>query len=173
MIDPTIIAAVALAIAFVACVTDLRSRRIPNALTIGAAVAGLITHAVIGGVSGGMTSVAGFAVGMILFLPFFLLGGMGAGDVKLLAALGAWLGPGDVFWLALYASVIGGVLAVAVAFGRGYLATALQNVGTLVGHWRRVGIRPLPALTLDNRAAPRLAYAVPVFLGTAVTLWLR
>jgi prepilin peptidase CpaA len=173
MIDPTIIAAVALATAFVACVTDLRSRRIPNALTIGAAVAGLITHAAIGGVSGGMTSVAGFAVGMILFLPFFLLGGMGAGDVKLLAALGAWLGPGDVFWLALYASVIGGVLAVAVAFGRGYLATALQNVGTLVGHWRRVGIRPLPALTLDNRAAPRLAYAVPVFLGTAVTLWLR
>ena len=45
-------------------------------------------------------------------MPLFLLGGMGAGDVKLLAALGAWLGPGDAFWLAIYASMAGGVIAV-------------------------------------------------------------
>jgi prepilin peptidase CpaA len=168
-----IIAAAALAVAFVACVTDLRSRRIPNVLTAGAAVAGLLAHAATGGVSGGLTSLAGLVVGMALFLPFFLLGGMGAGDVKLLAALGAWLGPGQVFWLAIYASLIGGVLAVAVAVGRGYLTSALHNIGSLFGYWRVAGLRPLPALTLENRAAPRLAYAVPIFLGTAVTLWLR
>jgi len=120
-----------------------------------------------------LASLAGLAVGLALFLPFFLLGGMGAGDVKLLAALGAWLGPGQVFWLAIYASLFGGVLAVVVAVGRGYLTNALQNIGSLFGYWRVAGLRPLPALTLENRAAPRLAYAVPIFLGTAVTLWLR
>ena len=62
-----------LAMGFVACIVDVRTRRIPNALTLGAA-----------------------------------LGGMGAGDVKLLAALGAWLGPRETLWLAAYSGVAGG-----------------------------------------------------------------
>ena len=165
--------AVALVIAFAACVTDLRSGRIPNVLTFSAAAIGLVAHAIAGGFDGALTSFAGLAVGLALFLPFFLLGGMGAGDVKLLAALGAWLGPGPVFALAVYTSLIGGVLAVVIAVGRGYLRTALRNITSLFGYWRVAGPRPMPGMTLENGTAPRLAYAVPIFLGTAVTLWLR
>jgi prepilin peptidase CpaA len=112
-------------------------------------------------------------VGTVLFLPFFLLRGMGGGDVKLLAALGAWLGPGDAFWLAIYASVAGGVMAIAVSLARGYLMTALRNVWSLLTYWALVGPRPMPSLTLDQGHGPRLAFAVPMWVGTMVTIWLR
>src|SRR5262245_5110118 len=104
---------VVLAVGVVACVTDVRTRKIPNLLTFGAAACGLIFHLVINGFSGLALALAGWAIGIVLFLPFFLLRGMGAGDVKLLAALGAWLGPLQVVWLALFASLAGGVMALA------------------------------------------------------------
>ena len=76
-----------LAISLVAFVPDLRNRRIPNVLTFSAALAGLIYQTAAAGWIGTQGAVAGWLVGSALFLPFFLLGGMGAGDVKLLAAL--------------------------------------------------------------------------------------
>ena len=72
---------------------DLATRRIPNVLTFGAALAGFFVHGYIAGWSGAESSLAGWAVGVLFFFPMFALGGMGAGDVKLLAAVGAWLGP--------------------------------------------------------------------------------
>jgi prepilin peptidase CpaA len=164
---------VALFVGLVACVTDVQTRRIPNVLTFGAAAAAVVVHTFVGGFSGLGTSVGGWLLGVALFLPFFALGGMGAGDVKLLAALGAWLGPRDIFWVAIYASMAGGVMAVVVALGSGYLRTALQNVRNLVTYWALVGPRPVPGMTLEESKAPRLAYAVPIFAGTVVTVWLR
>jgi prepilin peptidase CpaA len=166
-------AAAALAIATVACITDLRRRRIPNALTFGAAAAALAWHGASSGVPGMLTGAAGWAVGALLFLPFFLLGGMGAGDVKLLAALGGWLGPGAALWLAVFSSIAGGVLAVGVALAHGYLGTACSNVATLASHWRAKGLRPAPGFTLATSRSPKLAYAIPILLGTVVTLWVR
>lgn len=164
---------VALTIGVIACVTDIRTRRIPNVLTFGAAAAALVFHGISGGLPGLQTAVFGWIVGTALFLPFFLLGGMGGGDVKLLAALGAWLGPGTAFWLAIYASIAGGVLAVVVALARGYLMTAFRNLRGLFVHWSIVGPRPLDSLTLEHGKAPRLAFAVPMLVGMMVTLWLR
>ena len=107
-------------------------------------------------------------------MPLFLLGGMGAGDVKLLAALGAWLGPAGAFWLAIYASIAGGVMALAVSMRHGYLKTAFGNLAALSRFWFYFGVRPMPGLTLDQPAStPRLAYALPMFVGTVVTLWLQ
>jgi len=168
-----VVAIVALAVGLVACVTDVRTRRIPNALTFGAAAAALLFHAIADGRAGAGMAVVGWMVGVAVFLPFFLLGGMGAADVKLLAALGAWLGPRDAFWLAVYASLAGGVMAIIVALGRGYLRTAVRNVGTLLRYWWLVGPRPLAAVSLERSDGPRLAYAVPIFVGTVVTVWLR
>ncbi len=96
-------------VAAFACVTDLRTRKIPNVLTFGGAVAALVTHGVTNGFAGIGFSAAGWAVGLALFFPLFLLRGMGAGDVKLLAALGAWVGPGAAVWLALWSAIAGGV----------------------------------------------------------------
>ena len=116
---------------------------------------------------------SGWATGLFLFMPLFLLGGMGAGDVKLLAALGAWLGPTGAFWLAVYSSMAGGLMAVMVSLRHGYLATACKNLGALGRFWWTFGPRPMDALTLERATAPKLAYAVPMFVGVLVTLWLR
>jgi prepilin peptidase CpaA len=164
---------VGFALAVVACGFDIRTRRIPQALTLGGAAAGLMFHLATGGWSAGATSAAGWGLGLAVFLVPFILGGLGAGDVKLVAALGAWLGPGDVVWLALYTGIAGGVLALAFSAVTGYLSRALGNIWLLLVHWRVNGVRPLAELTLEHGAGPRLAYAVPILAGTMVTLWLR
>ena len=82
-------------------------------------------------------------LGALLFFPMFALRGMGAGDVKLLAAVGAWLGPWQVAIVALATSIAGGVIALAVALGYGYLKTACRNLWMLLTHWRVMGLRPV------------------------------
>jgi prepilin peptidase CpaA len=161
------------AIVLVATITDIRRRRIPNALTFPAAIAALLFHAVTGGWQGAAWSLGGWCVGALLFFPIFALRGMGAGDVKLLAAVGAWLGPAQVLIVALLASVAGGVVAIGVATAHSYLRTALRNVWVLLTHWRVFGVQPLDTVTLQGTAGPRLAYALPIAIGTMVTLWLR
>jgi prepilin peptidase CpaA len=161
----------ALCIAVVACVCDLRSRRIPNVLTLGAAAAGLAYHVSTGGFGGFQHSALGWLVGALVFIVPFALGGMGGGDVKLLAALGAWIGPSDAIWLALYSAIAGGVMGIAVAIAHGYCRTAFRNVRLLLCHWRVAGLRSVPDLTLDGSSAPKLAYAVPILVGMVATLW--
>lgn len=156
-----------------ACIPDLRTRRIPNALTLGAAVVALAFHTATNGWSGLATSAGGWLLGAAVFFPIFALRGMGAGDVKLLAAVGAWLGPGQVIWVALITSVAGGVLGLLVSLFNGYLRTATTNMFALLMHWRVSGIRPVEQLTLSGSRGPRLAYAVPIAFGTLVTLWLK
>ena len=164
---------IGLALAAVACGCDLRTRRIPQILTLGGATAGLLFHVVTGGWSAGAWSLAGWGVGIAIFLVPFALGGLGAGDVKLLGALGAWLGPADALWLGLYTGVAGAILAVLVSLVNGYLPVAISNLRLLLTHWRVNGVKPLAELTLEHGRGPRLAYAVPILAGTMVTLWLR
>jgi len=156
-----------------ACVTDLRARRIPNVLTFSAAAGAVLFHLVTGGWQAAGWSIVGLFVGALLFLPMFALRGMGAGDVKLLAAVGAWLGPGQVAMVALATSLVGGVMAIVVALAYGYLRKALTNIYLLLAHWRVMGVSPLPAITLEQASGPRLAYAFPIALGTVVTLCLK
>ena len=163
----------AVAIAVVAAAWDLRTRKIPNVLTFGTALAAVLLHGLTGGLSGAGMALAGWVVGLALFLPMFALGGMGAGDVKLLAAVGACVGPLAVVWVALFTSIAGGVLALAVASYAGYLRQAFVNVWCLVMYWRLEGPRPVPEMTLSTHRGPRLAYAVPVLAGLMLTLWLR
>jgi prepilin peptidase CpaA len=163
----------AVVVATLACVSDLRTRRIPNALTFGAAIAAVAAHGATAGTEGVMTGASGWLVGVALFFPLFALGGMGAGDVKLLGAIGAWLGPLTVFHVGMYSSMAGGILAVAVALKAGYLRQAFRNLWGLVCYWKTVGLKPAPGLTLEQDKTPKLAYAVPVLAGLVVTLWLK
>lgn len=156
-----------------AAVSDVMSRRIPNALTLGAAAVAIGMHGVLSGWSGVVFAVSGWAVGLALFFPLFALKGMGAGDVKLLAAIGAWLGPLGAVWTALYGAVAGGVMAVAVALARRYVGTAVRNLGTLLRSWRIAGVRPVEGLTLGSASGPRLPYALPLAAGAILTLWVR
>jgi prepilin peptidase CpaA len=165
----TIVVSVGLA----ACVTDLRSRRIPNVLTFGAAGAALVYAFGVAGWRGVAISALGWLVGAAVFFIPFALGGLGAGDVKLLAAMGAWLGPANAVWLGLYTGVAGGVMAIAVALATGYLRQAFSNLSLLLMHWRVAGLRALPEISLEGSTGPRLAYALPIFAGLMATLWLR
>ena len=76
-----------------------------------------------GGWNAGLASATGWAVGIAIFFVPFALGGLGAGDVKLLGAIGAWLGPMNALWVGLYAGAAGGVLAIFVALTKGYLVS--------------------------------------------------
>ena len=101
-----------------AAVIDLRTRRVPNAVTVSLAVAGvLLALAGIGRV-GLVASLLGLSLGCALMLPGHLIGGTGAGDVKLFAAVGALLGPVGILSAFLYTAIAGGLLALLVALRR-------------------------------------------------------
>jgi prepilin peptidase CpaA len=152
---------------------DVRTRRIPNALTFGAAAAAVCFAFLQAGPSGLTAALAGWFLGAALFFPFFAVGGMGAGDVKLLAALAAWLGPVDAIYLAFFSSLAGGAAALVFSVMRGYGRQAVSNIWLMLAHWRVVGLKPVPGLTLRDARAPRLAYAVPIAIGALCTLWLH
>jgi prepilin peptidase CpaA len=171
VIEATSIAVIAIGVA--AAAVDTVTRRIPNALTFGAAGVALAFATATGGAHALAWSAAGWVVGLLLFLPLFVLRAMGGGDVKLLAAFGAWLGPALVCWVAVYGAIAGGVLAVPLLLWRRRLGTTVANTWGIVSHWRRAGLKPHPEATLDNPGAVRMPYALPIALGAMATLWLR
>jgi prepilin peptidase CpaA len=163
-----------LAVAVTSCAWDLRTRRIPNALTLGGALAAFAFAFGQNGMSGLAWSAAAWLTATALFFPLFALGGLGAGDVKLLGALGAWLGGvASSLYLACFTALAGGVMALAVMLARRYLREGLWNVWMLLMFWRTSGVRPLPELTLQGSRGPKLAYALPIAAGALTTLWLR
>ena len=164
---------VALLVGAVACAIDIRTRRIPNTLTFPAIVLGIAAHAWSNGASGFTQALLGAGTGLAVFFPIFVLGGLGGGDVKLMAALGAWVGWHTVVWAGLYGAVAGGVLALALSLSQGYLGQALTNIGGLFLYWSAEGLKPMPALTLAHGRGARLPYAGPIFLGLLAALWGR
>ena len=164
----------ALVVALGGCITDLRTRRVPNVLTFGAAAGALGFHLADSGWTGLGWSLAGWLVGAAIFFPLFALRGLGGGDVKLIAALGAWLGPGQTVWLAAFSAIAGGVFALGIALASGYTKQALTNVWGLLGYWKVMGMKPHPGMNLDAAGtAPRVPYALPIAAGLVMTLWLR
>ncbi len=161
------------AVALVACVSDIRTRRVPNLLTLGGAAAALIFSALQGGLAGFGWSAAGWLTGAVLFFPFFAVRGMGAGDVKLIAALGAWLGAFDALYLAAFTALAGGAMALVAVLLRRYITQTFWNVWLILKTWQSMGPRPVPELTLETSRGPRLAYAVPIAAGALTTVWLR
>jgi len=148
-----------------ACVTDLLWRKVPHPLVIAGLVLGIGLNAWGQGWRGAFMSLAGALLGFALFLPFFALGGMGAGDVKLLAALGSLLGPADLVKTALAAAVAGGLMALAAAAWTGRLLATFRGIGNLFSYWAAGGLRPSPELTLASPSALKIPYAVPVAAG--------
>jgi len=119
-----VITVVVLAAGIIASWIDLRSRRVPNLLTMPLACAGLLL-AVLGGTGLSVTDAfLGCLVGLGIMLPLHILGGTGAGDVKLLAAFGAFLGPAGVLGAFIRMAIVGGGIALAVAIHRGRFVPA-------------------------------------------------
>ena len=110
---------------------DLRLRRIPNWLVLTFSVAGVFTAAASEGLAGTAAALGGVTLAAALLGPLWWAGGLGLGDVKLAAAIGAWLGPADLFWALLAAAMSGGMLAVFVSWRRGPAARAIPYAPAL------------------------------------------
>jgi prepilin peptidase CpaA len=161
-----------------AVLSDLRSRRIPNRLVVAGIGLALAVHAV-ATITGSpalagrswWAPLAGFSAGLALLMPLHLLHAMGAGDVKLMAMVGAFLGAPGTLVAALYTLAAGGLLSLVFMLGRGVSAQALANLRLLLADWMlRAGsgqqMRPAPL----QATAARLPYAVAIALGTAASL---
>jgi prepilin peptidase CpaA len=110
-----------------AAVVDVRQLRIPNALSLGGALLGLALWTSHAGVSGLLGGIGGMLLGAVVFLPFYLMKGMGAGDVKLMGAVGAFLGPFHAFLAAITVALFGGAIAAWEALQQGRLWAALVD----------------------------------------------
>ncbi|HZC43438.1 MAG TPA: A24 family peptidase [Acidobacteriaceae bacterium] len=152
---------------------DARSRRIPNLLT-GASIAfGLLLHLETGGWRQmGMAAVAGLAGGAVFFI-FFVVGAMGAGDVKLMAAVSVIAGFGHLAELFLAIAFTGGLFALVLAIARGRLKATLVNVGRLIRHHAASGTLPHPELNLENPHALRLPYGIPIAAGCWIVVLMQ
>lgn len=143
---------------------DLRTRRVPNALNATLASIGAVLAVTgLSGVSVGGAA-AGLAVGLALMLPGFLFGATGAGDVKLLAAMGTLVGPAHIVRAFFFTAVAGGLLAVAVAARRGRLQQTLGRTTALVAS-RGSNAAAIEAPIENNRFAYAPAIAVGVTLA--------
>jgi prepilin peptidase CpaA len=174
LMKPDMVYAVAaLLCALIGAAFDIKSRRVPNFITGPCILLGLILHLLLGGWRQlGLAVAAGLICGVV-FLIFHLVGGMGAGDVKLITAVGCIAGLGQVGYLLLLTSLAGGVLAVLFALYKGRLKETLTNLGALVLHFQFEGFRPHPELNVSNSQTLRLPYAVAIAAGTALTAFLQ
>lgn len=150
---------------------DLIEHRMSNALTAGALAVGLLAQSAFNGLDGFLDALAGAGVGLACLLPLHIARGMGAGDVKLMSAAGAYLGPFNALLAAGLTLVIGAVLAVGIVTWRIFesRAAALRSPSA---H----GIHPhaaAPSGRVSEIGKERFPYAIAIALGAVVTLWLN
>ena len=171
----TIYMASALVCAVTGACFDYRSQRIPNWLTASSTVAAVLLHGLLGGWREmGVAVLAGLAAGGA-FLLFYVVGGMGGGDVKLIAAVGACAGLSHLAAILITTALAGGAIAMLLAVATGRLPQTLANVFKLLAHHGTSGLQPHPDLNLANAQSPRLPYGVAIATGTvmaASAVWL-
>jgi prepilin peptidase CpaA len=120
--------------------TDVRSRRIPNTLTVAGLAVAVLLRALVGA-EAILDGLVGALLAFVLTLPLIVLGVMGGGDAKLLIAIGAFMGPRHFLWAAVLIAIIGGMMAVVDAGRRGMLLPVLYNCGQIMKHWATFGRR--------------------------------
>jgi prepilin peptidase CpaA len=150
----------------ISAATDLRSRRIPNRLVAPFLAAGMIVSCLSGGLHGLTQSLAGIAIAVFGLGVFVWLGGLGMGDLKLCAAVGAWIGPSQLVFALVVTGLAGGVMALIWTARRHVTKEALQSTGDLItGMLGRKPGRP-PRPTLRQAGARSLPYAPAIAFGT-------
>ncbi|WP_137927501.1 prepilin peptidase [Cupriavidus sp. 2SB] len=165
------------AMVVVAAVSDAHSRRIPNALVAAGLVAALgFQIAALGFTAGAWQWIGGLATGMGLFLAIYLFGGLGAGDVKLMGAAGAFLGPLGAAHAALASFLVGGLLALAAMLLHRPSRQALTALGSLLmalpfGRTATTAARIDPASEAGSSATARLPYAIAIAAGVLLVKW--
>jgi prepilin peptidase CpaA len=162
------------ALVVVAAAIDIKRHRIPNGLVFFGALVGCALQFAAFGWGGVMAALGGMGLGLVMLAPLYLMGAMGAGDVKLLAMVGSYLGAAGVFAAALLAFVAGGVLAVAVALRHRALGQLMGNVKVMVLGAATSAVSGAGAsVAAPRESVGKLPYAVAIALGTGAEIALE
>ena len=166
----------ALTLALVGAIIDLQHHRIPNWLTYPGIILGFGLRGVLFGWKGLLSALFGCLLAGGIMLVFYVVRAMGAGDVKLMAAIGAAVGPREVGAILIATGIFGGILAIVYALCKGRMISTLKNLGSVLRFHAWAGAQAHPELNLDNPAALRMPYGLAIALGTlyaVVMVWWR
>ena len=169
---PPVYAVLLAALAAAAAYYDVQYRRVPNWLVLIGLVLGFGLNTFVFEAAGFMIALKGFGLATIVYFPLYLLRGMGAGDVKLMMALGAILGPGNWFGLLVVTSLFGAVAGLALAAYKRRLGTTFANTGFIVralAH-RLKPYEGRPDLDVTSSSGLRLPHAAVIGVAMAVLL---
>ena len=161
--------AVLLILLIAAAVLDVRYRRIPNWLTVGGAVAGIVLNSAIGRPeAGAVFALEGMALGFGVYLLLYLLHAMGAGDVKLMGAVGALTGPSNWLGIFVLSAIAGGIMGLFLVILRGRLKSTFWNMGFIVGEMARGRAAYVDKAELDVRSPKSLGmpHGAVIAIGT-------
>jgi prepilin peptidase CpaA len=156
------------AILVVATFTDVRSRRIPNWLVLPFLAVGVGVSGWLHGWHGVGSSLAGAALGLLIYGLLFWFGGMGAGDVKLCVAIGAWIGPWQLIISLIFTSLAGGAMVLGWALWGGFLKELFLHTGDLLFKSKERG-----DVVLSNPLRRKMPYAPAIAVGTLISFIAR
>ena len=162
-----------LALTLLAGWTDWRTRKIPNWLTVAGFLLGVTVNFVLWGWRntnwhGGKASLEGAALGLVVFLPFVLLRGLGAGDWKLMGAVGAMLGPVLLLFVIFGSVLVAGVMSVVEVVRRRRIKETAKNLFVLVQGALTFGVASRPGISLDNPGLMKIPFGVAVAVATVI-----
>lgn len=181
----TLVISLLCALLLVAAWTDVKSRRIPNRLVLCGVVSGVLLNTVLPlgygfvsalpGALGIWEALAGLGLGFAILLPMYVLRAMGAGDVKLMAMVGAFLGPNAIIGAILVTFIVGGVLTLLVAARNGSLRLLLGNLRTMlmVSFIKATVLHQMPQVDAAPVSAGKMPYGVAIALGTFIYIALE
>lgn len=149
----------------IAVVIDLRRHRIPNFLVLTGILLGLGSQLISIGFSGLTIGLLGMLTGFAIFLPLYILKGMAAGDVKLMAMVGSFFMYHDAMWIAFYSLMAGGVCGFLIVLFRGQLLETLARYGLMLR------ARAYFAPAADEVAGKPFPYSVAIFIGTLIGIF--
>lgn len=172
------------ALLLIAAWNDVKSYRIPNKLTFFGIAIGLLANtslpegngfaSTLPGALGLFDASKGLIAGFFLLFPLYLLRAMGAGDVKLIAMVGAFLGASSVIAIGILTFLIGGLLAIALAVANGKFNTLLANLWTMtISSHYKIALKENPTFDNPVESSGKLPYAVPITLGTFTYIYLN
>lgn len=167
----------AVLVAFLGAITDIHRARIPNWLTYTAVIAALILRASLMRWSGLASGAIGILIAGGAFCVLFILGAMGGGDMKMMAAIGAWVGSRHILTVMVAIGLAGGVLAlVSMVFNKNLIQT-VRNTVRLIAYRFTSGLQPHPEMNIQAYGSRRVPFGVAIALGTlfcaANTVWWR
>ena len=148
--------------------TDLQTRRIPNWLTVSGLFFGIVIHSILAGWRGTLVSLEGSGLALVILLPLVLMRALGAGDWKLMGAVGAFLGPWTFVLVLVASSFVAGVMAIVLMIRANRVKQTMLNLIVLVQGYFVFGVRPNPEISLDNPSLLKLPFGVAAALGTLI-----